>query len=206
MLKIIGIGLGAVIVLFVGIGFALPSGYEVSRSVIIDAPPEMIHSYVGELKNWEEWTPWRDLDPTMKTTYGLITSGVGAHQNWTGDSGNGELTFTASDESGIVYDLSFDEGAYQSVGRVIYEKSGDGTKVTWDMKGDAGMNIIGRYFGIMMDSMVGPPFEQGLTKLKDRVESIPPALAMDIATADGEESEVDPAGESAEESAAVPAD
>ncbi len=53
---------------------------------------------------------------------------------------SGELTFTASSpETGIRYDLSFDEGAFHSkVAMLYYPKGPDGaaTRVTWQMGGD----------------------------------------------------------------------
>jgi hypothetical protein len=172
-LKWIGIVVALLVVLFVGVGFLLPSEYHVDRSVVINADPERIHELVGDLKNWPEWTPWKLIDPTIQTVYGDRTSGVGAYQSWTGESGSGELTFTAWDpDRGVLYDLSFDEGAYSSVGSITYEEARGGTKVTWTMDGDSGMNIIGRYFGLMIDSFVGPQFQRGLDRLKAKVESV----------------------------------
>jgi hypothetical protein len=34
-----------------------------------------------------------------------------------------------------------------------------------------GWSPINRYFGLMMDGMMGPDLEKGLTNLKDRVEA-----------------------------------
>ena len=173
-LKWIAIVVGALVLLFVGVGFLLPSEYHVERSVVIDAEPAQVHRLVGDLERWPDWTPWVEIDPGIETVLGDVTTGVGANQTWSGDSGTGALTFTRSDaEAGIVYDLSFNEGQYQSVGAITYEPDAEGTKVTWEMDGDSGMNIIGRYFGLMMDSMVGPPFQDGLDKLKTTVEAEP---------------------------------
>ncbi len=157
--------------LFVGVGLVLPSGYAVERSVVIDADVATVHGLVGDLERWPEWEPWREEDPTITTTIAEKSDGVGAHQSWTGESGKGELTFTKSDPAtGIGYDLTFDD-TYKSTGEMTYATEGDGVKVTWSMKGDNGMNIIGRYFGLLMDGMVGPMFERGLEKLKTAAES-----------------------------------
>ena len=47
---------------------------------------------------------------------------------------------------------------------------GSGTRVTWTNEGDMGANPVNRYFGLMMDSMVGPDFEAGLKNLKALAE------------------------------------
>ena len=44
------------------------------------------------------------------------------------------------------------------------------TKLTWSFDADFGNNIIGRYFGLMMDGMLGPDYEKGLAKLKSTLE------------------------------------
>ena len=72
--------------------------------------------------------------------------------------------------SGIVYDMSFDQGAYVSTGAIRYAPEGDGTRVTWTMDGEAG-GWFQRYFVAMMDRMVGPMFERGLEKLKAAAEA-----------------------------------
>ena len=60
--------------------------------------------------------------------------------------------------------------AFESDAAIFYSPEGSATRVIWQMSGDSGMNIIGRYFGVMMDGMVGPMFESGLEKLKSAVE------------------------------------
>ncbi len=179
-LKWIGIVLVVLVVLFVGVSFLLPSDYRVERSVTIDAGPEQVHQLVGHLERWPEWTPWQEMDPTIETVLGDQTTGIGAHQKWDGDSGSGELTFTRCDAStGIAYDLAFDEGKHMSVGTMDYETTAEGTKVTWTMAGD-NEGIIGRWFGVMMDAMVGPAFENGLAKLKTTAEALPPTAPSEM--------------------------
>jgi hypothetical protein len=175
IVKWLAIILAVLIVLFVLVGLTLPKDYNVERSVVIQAEPAVIHTLVGDLNAWEQWTPWVEADPTIKTTFGDKTTGVGASQTWTGDSGSGRLTFTqCSPDTGVLYDMSFEEGKYVSIGALDYKVVGGGTEVTWRMAGEMGGNPISRYFAAMMDAMVGPMFEKGLDKLKSASEAIPP--------------------------------
>jgi carbon monoxide dehydrogenase subunit G len=159
-----------IVLLFV-ISLFLPKTFHVERSIRIDASSAEVHAYVGDLAKWESWTPWIEADPTIVIDYGPVTSGVGASQSWTGDSGNGELSFTRCDPShGVAYDMSFDEGRYPSTGELTYAAEGAGTMVTWVMDGESN-GVVGRWMGLFMGSMVGPMFDQGLESLKTVVET-----------------------------------
>ncbi len=161
-----------IIVVVVVVGLFLPTSYTVERSIVIDASPNRIHEYIGDLKNWDSWSPWKEEDLTLVITHGEKTKGVGASQSWVGDSGDGALTFTKdSPTEGIEYDLVFDGGTYVCRSAMIYEHLEDGeTKVTWTMWGDMGTPVVGGYFAMMMDSMVGGMFDKGLFNLKNTVE------------------------------------
>jgi len=172
-LKALAISLIILVGVFVVVGLVLPKEYEVERTVVIDAPPQSIHVFVGDLKKWSEWTPWNNEDPTLTILLGDKTAGVGASQSWTGEGGDGELIFTASSPTeGIAYDLLFDNGAFASVAALGYRPlSEQSTEVRWTMTGEIDMPVVGAYFALMMDAMVGQMFEQGLGELKKRVEA-----------------------------------
>lgn len=154
------------------IGLFLPARYTVERSIVIDAAPGEIHEYVGNLKRWDEWAPWKEEDPSIVVTLGEKTSGQGASQSWVGDSGTGALTITASSpDSGIEYDLLFDGGTYECKSSIEYDRLPDGhTKVTWEMSGDMGESLASGYFALLMGTTVGSMFDKGLSNLKSRVE------------------------------------
>lgn len=162
----------ALIVILAAVGLILPSSYTVERSIVIDATTEDVHEYVGNLAKWDDWSPWKEEDPTLVVTLGEKSSGVGASQSWVGDSGTGALTVTESSPAeGIKYDLLFDGGTYECVSSITYDRLQDGsTKVTWYMSGDMGRSVTGGYFAVLMDSMVGNMFDRGLSNLKREVE------------------------------------
>jgi hypothetical protein len=161
------------VVAFVGVGlFVLDGKYDVSREITIKAKPEAIHAHVGDLNKWPAWLPFVKEDPSVKTTV-VKPSGADAHQHWTSDHGNGELTFTASDEQkGIEYWMLFDK-KWKSNGSFTYAKSGDDTRVTWRMTGQND-DFLGKWMAAAMPAMVGPQFEKGLADLKAEVEKSNP--------------------------------
>jgi len=158
------------------VGYLLPTKYDISQDIVINAPPEAIHAYVGELKVWPQWTPWAEMDPGLTVNLGLVTTGVGASQSWTGDSSNGELTFTTcSVEQGIAYDMAFlmDGERVPAQGAIRYAPVEGGTQVTWSIQGDAAEStppIVAGYMTLAMPMMMRGMFEDGLGKLKQVVE------------------------------------
>ncbi|MHC4955084.1 MAG: SRPBCC family protein [Planctomycetota bacterium] len=178
-MRIVLIVLLVLVLLFAAVfvigGMMLDKNYSLERSMVIDAPPQAIHALVGDLARWEEWTPWKDADESVKVTLGEKTTGVGASQTWTSKDGDGELTFTKWDPmTGVEYDMAFiSEGSkLPSKGSVTYEVIEGGTRVTWAMEGTMDMAVVGGYFATMMDPAVGPMFETGLQNLRDKCEGV----------------------------------
>jgi len=174
MLKKILIGLVVIIVILVVIGFLLPTEYEVSRYIVIDAKPSKVHDHVGDLKRWEDWMVWKEQDPTIEITFGKRTTGVGARQTWTGKDGEGEIVFTSSDSKrGVEYDMSMNQSQYTAKGSILYEELGKSTRVTWTMSGDWPLPVVGGYMVLLFKPMMGDSFEQSFSKLKSLIEPAP---------------------------------
>ena len=174
MLKKILIVLGALVALFLVGGLLMSSDFKVTRKVTIQADVARGHEMCGELRNWDKWAPWKEQDPTIVTTYGATTTGVGASQTWTGKDGAGELTFTRCDpQQGIAYDMAFINGEQRMPAQswMNYTASSGAVEVEWGMTGEMDMPIIGPYFAMMSDSMIGPMFQTGLAKLKSVCEA-----------------------------------
>ncbi len=174
IVKIIGGVVVALIVLFVGIGFALPQHVKVERDITIDAPPEAVFAKINSFKHFNEWSPWAKRDPNTKYTYSGPETGVGAKMEWSGDpdkvgSGTQEIIESRPNEF-VKNSLDFGE---QGKGEAYFKlEPVDGkTKVTWGLDSDMGSNPIGRWFGLAMDGMIGADYEEGLGDLKKLVES-----------------------------------
>ena len=171
----------AVSLLFAGVaavaGWLMPTTYKIERVVTIDAAPAAIHAHVHDLERWPAWAPWEEEDPSIVTTYGAQTVGVGASQTWTSDQGDGELTLTRSGPaSGIAYDMAFimDGARAPSICAMTYAPAGGSTTVTWTMEGDVHDFMPRVLAGLMtplMDAQISSMFDKGLQNLKGQVES-----------------------------------
>jgi uncharacterized protein YndB with AHSA1/START domain len=173
ILKKILIGLVALIVLFVVVGFLLPRQFKVEREITITAPQIPVYQMVSAPTNWPKWAVWNKRDPNMKLTFSGTGAGAGAKWSWESKTeGNGAMEFTEADSPRrIVYRLSFPDMGMESKGELKLTAVNDSvTKVTWNNEGDFGANPVMRYFGLFMDKLVGPDFEAGLSSLKTLVE------------------------------------
>ena len=169
------IGLAAIIGLFIVIVASRPSDFNVTRSAAIAAPPEQVFPYVNELRNWEAWNPWGNLDPNCRMTYDGPPAGVGASYTWAGNSkvGEGRNTITESRPSELVrFRLEFARPVKATnIAEFTFQPEGDETIVSWTMSGKH--NFIGRAFGLVVscDQMLGGQFEKGLAQMKSLVEA-----------------------------------
>jgi len=172
MLKKFSITIGAFFLLVLLMGVFISNEYEVKRSISINANPQQIHPFVEDLNEWPKWTPWQSADPSVEIIIGEISKGEGASQKWKGKSGIGELKITkSSPDYGVDYMLDMRADGLNTFSNITYQSEGTATEVTWIMKGQFAMPVIGAYIAMAMDGTAGPMYEQGLKKLKELVEN-----------------------------------
>jgi hypothetical protein len=179
MLKKILIAVGVVVIGLAAVIAMQPAAYVVSRTTSIAAPPAEVFALVNDFHKWESWSPWAKLDPAMKATFEGAPSGTGAIYAWTGNDkvGEGRETILDSKAGELVrIKLEFVK-PFASVAdtEFAFAGTGNGTTVTWIMKGESG--FVSKAFCLFMggmDKMIGPDFEKGLVRLKVVAESATP--------------------------------
>lgn len=158
--------------------FLLPAEAVVTRSTEIAAPPERVFAIVGDLKRFQEYSPWADLDPNTKYTYEGPPTGVGQKMSWASTDpnvGSGSQTVTESDPPRHV-GLEIDFGQMgKSATTWDLEPSGAGTRATWRFQSKLD-GIAARWFGLMFDRWIGADYEKGLAKLKAAAEKPAPPV------------------------------
>lgn len=162
--------IAAITIIIVSIGFLLPGKVHVERSLIIEASKNNIFNQVNTLKNWENWSPWIHLDPIMQLSYSGPKSGVGATYTWQSmdkNVGDGKITIIASvPYDSLVILMDYDEKG-KTTAKFLFVKEVQGTKVTWSLDSDLGMNPLSRWIGVLSDQMIGPDLEKGLFNIDD---------------------------------------
>jgi uncharacterized protein YndB with AHSA1/START domain len=150
------------------------STYEVVRSTTIAADPALVHRLVNDFHEWPKWSPWEDLDPDMERTHSGAASGVGAHYAWKGNrkAGEGSMEIRSSTPEQVALTVSFLK-PWKATNDIVLSlvPSGDGTDVTWTLRGEHKglMAVVGKV--VPMDRLVGKDFEKGLARLKATAEA-----------------------------------
>lgn len=165
---IIAIGVIYLILCFFG-----PKQVTVEREITINKPAETVKAKLGDLKFFhDQWSPWTEKDPNMKTTYEGTPGTVGHLFTWSGnkDVKEGKMLISAINGDTIREDLTF--GNFSgTVVNMIAQPNGSNTTVKWHMTMPVGFFGRTPMLFMNMDKMMGPDFEKGLAKLKTVLES-----------------------------------
>lgn len=171
MFKVVLIAVGVAIVGVLVFAATRPDRFVVTRTAVIDAPPEKLEAMVTDFRRWGAWSPWEKLDPAMARTYGGPPSGVGSTYAWVANDkvGSGSMEIeTVTPGREVVFGLHFVKPfKADNVGRFVFEPQGAGaTKVTWSMSGKN--PYIAKLMGLVfnMDQIIGKDFEKGLADMK----------------------------------------
>lgn len=174
ILKSLFILVAVILVLFTVITLFLPSKVEMQRSRIIDAPVSVIFKQVNDLRNWQNWSPWHQLDPQMTVNYsGDTAEGTGHWYSWEGNEavGSGKLTILESiPNSRIRTQMVFSGVEEPSYSNWIFEEEEQGTKVTWTY--DATTPGAAKWLGLVTEYFLAPAYENGLKNLDSVSTSI----------------------------------
>jgi uncharacterized protein YndB with AHSA1/START domain len=203
--------IAAIALIIVGGSFLLPPQAVVTRSIEIAAPPDRVFAIVGDLRHFNEFSPWADLDPNITYTFEGPESGVGQKMNWASenpDVGSGSQTIIRHEPPTFV-ETQLDFGIRgKPISSFELVPSTSGTRVTWVFKSDL-EGIPAKWFGLMFDRWIGNDYEEGLAKLKEVAERPAPEPATPAQPAPPAEPEpatpTQPAPEPGETAPAEPA-
>lgn len=148
-----------------------PVQMKLEESEEINAPSTMIYNVVNNLKSWEDWSPWAEMDPTAVNSYSDKTTGVGAIWNWDGEKlgkGSQKIIENVIGEK-IKTDLEFAGAGTPNYSTWTFDQQGDKTKVTWDFEG-AETPLFFRPFNLFMKGGLKKSYRTGLKSLKKMVE------------------------------------
>ncbi|MEH6536588.1 MAG: SRPBCC family protein [Psychroserpens sp.] len=168
--------LGGIVVLVILLSLIAPKYYEVNRSIVIDKPIPEVFDYLKHIKNQDFWSPWKKKDPDMKQEFVGTDGKVGFIAKWDGNKevglGEQEIINIVENDRVEAQLRFFKPWKSESDAVTKVEDAGNGkTKVTWGFSGQNKVpaNIFMMLYNI--DKHVGKDFEEGLTSLKEILES-----------------------------------
>jgi hypothetical protein len=136
----------------------------------VNAPASAVFAQINNLRNWESWSPWDDLDPNARIELSDNVEGEGATMHWEGnkDMGEGRMIITESQPNALIrYDLEFIKpfpGTSKSE-FALTEENGQ-TKVEWSMYGKSNFMAKAMHLIFNCEKMIGEQFDKGLGDLK----------------------------------------
>ena len=175
-LRYIVLALLFLLVVVVIVGFFLPAKVRLERSIEINRKAPVVFSVINSLNNFNKWSPWYNLDLNANYVVTGPKSGVGSKIVWQGNAkvGKGSNEIIASQQNAFIKTKFFfgknDQPAYSTLSLAEKDQK---TTVTWAFENDFGYNVFYRYFGLVLEDMIAPDYEKGLSNLKTYVESLP---------------------------------
>jgi hypothetical protein len=175
ILKIAGITILAALIIYFIVIIILPSKVFVERSIIVDASPIEAYSYLEDLRNFQEWAYWAEIDPNTVYKYTRSSKGVGSKMDW--DSrhigmGYGSWWIISTiPYSQVKCNIQLREFAKPAIMEFNFSEEEGLTKISWNFQTD----FYGhwKFYVPMMESELGPAFEKSLFKIKRTLENQP---------------------------------
>jgi len=169
MLKKIIFGLVGLVAILLLVSFLLPSKAQVERSIIINAPEDVVFYQVNDLQKMVKWNPWLAKDPRVQIEFGPKRAGIGANYNWKSDHpevGSGVYKILKSDPFNQI-DTKIDFfGKEAGAEQWSFASVNNGIKVSWNVEMSMGSSPIAKYQALMMDGVIGGDMESGLSQLR----------------------------------------
>jgi len=162
--------------LLASLGIALPPRTVVERSILIDAYPATVFALLNDFKQVVQWLPMLDADANAQIDISGPPRGVGARISWNGRIiGQGQQTIVEC----VPYEkiaTQLNPGTRNPATNVFSLAQENGmTRLSWRHEREFGWYLAGRYFGLMLERIIGPEQEQGLVELGKLAENLPRA-------------------------------
>lgn len=176
MIKKILAGLGFVLLVFIVLAALKPEDYVIKREILINAKPESIYPYLVNTQKADEWMPWKEIDPQVKSTYSGPQEGVGSISSWDspGQMGTGKAeVIDAIPNQSVKTKITYTKPMEMTQdSEFALTPSGEGTVMTWTVTGKQPFisRLMCTLMFLNMDKYVGGMFEKGLSTLKKMTE------------------------------------
>ena len=175
MLIKFGIGVVVLIVIFAIAIATRPKTFRVERSILVNAPADVVFPFINDFHHWNQWSPFEKLDPNLQRTFSGPAAGQGATYEWLGnrEAGQGKMVIKESaPPQSVAIDLFFLKPFKStSLAEFTFVPVERGTKVTWAMSGNNTTAAKAISLVASMDKYLGNSFDEGLGNLKRVVEA-----------------------------------
>ncbi len=174
------ISLAIVAVLFVIVGFMLPSKRHVEHSVETNRRLPIVFDTISSFNRFTHWNVLPLRDPNMQIRISDPPSGVGARLEYTSEEdGLGEGSWEIVDVvpnksvSFVIEDEERGENKRTTYTLTPTGRNNRNVRITQTYDVDYGMNLLGRYSGLYVSSGVGEAMKMSLQRLSNMLAAVP---------------------------------
>ena len=155
-----------------------PPTFRIERATRIEARASTVGALIADFREWQKWSPWEKLDPSLERRFSGSPAGLGAVYEWRGNgkAGQGRMEIVGATPAAVTIRLDFIKPfpAHNTAEfRLTPVGAGEATDVDWAMFGPRPFMM--KLFGVFMDmdQLVGKDFEAGLAAMKQVAEAAP---------------------------------
>jgi uncharacterized protein YndB with AHSA1/START domain len=153
--------------------FKTPSVVVISRSILIDASPEVLFPYINNPQMIQSWNPFSEGDPSVKLVFSGPSEGIDSQWAWEGKkAGAGQATIIESEKyKRVAVRLDFKKPFHvTNFGDYVLTPQGNKTEVRWTVNETAAIPRVLNNF-VNLEKIIGTHFEKGLAVLKTLAEA-----------------------------------
>lgn len=173
------LGIAGFLLVLLLIGFALPRESRFVIEATVDAPAATVFALVNDPRRIRLWSTLYDDD--AQYSFAGPARGVGASMSWDSpSSGSGTILIVESTPQQKVELLLNAGEPGEARNWVLLDGSHGTTIIRCGFAHDYGINIIGRYFGLLATGVIRRDYEQSLAGLKNMAESLPSTDFSDL--------------------------
>lgn len=174
VLRFLGILILILLVGFLVLCLVTPAEFVMERSTTINAPKAVVWNQMSKFNNWTNWSPWEEMDSTMKWEVTGTDGEKGSEYHWFGSksSGEGRITNTGVTEGKMTYSMQFISPMEGTSDGFVQVEEKDGKVIaTWHFHENMGFFMRGMGAVMGMKSMMQTSFDRGLELLKTYSEA-----------------------------------
>ncbi|KAA1150410.1 MULTISPECIES: SRPBCC family protein [Pseudoalteromonas] len=148
------------------IGLMLPQNYSVNKTIEVNASIRTIKSLTTDFDEWHKWSPWQQVDPSIKFAVSEPSAGIGAHQSWISKWGHGEMTITALNDRKMVFNTLLNNEHIVQGTLTFTTNSNNSVNVECHIEGQATTILVSGYMAIFSEYVLNNTIALGLNNLK----------------------------------------
>lgn len=162
-----------ILILILAVGYLVlclvtPAEFVMDRKTTINAPKALVWEQMVKFNNWTNWSPWEEMDSTMKWEVTGTDGEKGSVYHWYGsaNSGEGEITNTGVENGKMTYDMHFIKPMEGRPKGFVQVQGEDGkVEATWHFEDNVDFFKRG-LTALFAKGMMQASFDRGLKLLK----------------------------------------